>query len=222
MSSHSIKQTLVAGTLVIVLGLPGMAQGRRGGGNIDIPPALLPAVKKAMKARKQLLQAKIAVLKAAQHLQSEVEKLEASSKTSSGKGRVGKAPSMNPTDSKTNRKTQKSIKPTGRIEGGTEITYVSEYGNRSGSVHQKVGKRVLGLLLTDLGHVTEGTVSQTGTIPNAKNAKAITAAANKTSLAPFKGKLNEVLSEEIKKVQLQLNTPVIQGNKIQMCNMNWE
>ena len=92
MSSHSIKQTLVAGILVIVLGLPGMAQGRRVGGNIavaapdnpkaakqgniDIPPALLPAVKRAMKSRKQLLQAKMAVLKAAQHLQSEVKKLE--------------------------------------------------------------------------------------------------------------------------------------------------
>ena len=90
MSSYSIKQTLVAGTLVVVLGLPGMIQARKAPaapgnpkaakqGNIDIPPALMPEIKRAMKARKQLLQAKMAVLKAAQHLQSEVKKLEASS-----------------------------------------------------------------------------------------------------------------------------------------------
>jgi len=249
MSSPFIKQTLVVGTLVIVLGLPGMIQGRRVGGNIaaaapdkpgaakqgniDIPPALMPAVKRAMKSRKQLLQAKMAVLKAAQHLQSEVKKLEASSKASSGKGRQGKAPSMNPknrkltspgfadwiphnikdanelpADSKTNIKTQKSINPTGR----------------SGSVHQIVGKSILGLLLTDIfnfesivqnGAATKGTVSKTGTISNAKNAKAITASTNTAGMAfaPFKGRIDEVLSEEINKVQLQLNIPVIQGNK---------
>ena len=173
MSSHFIKQTLAAGTLVVVLGLPGMIQARKAPaapgnpkaakqGNIDIPPALMPAVKKAMKARKQLLQAKMAVLKAAQHLQSEAKKLEASSKSSSGQGRQGKAPGMNPknlnsfmdrADIDRGETLQNSDLPRTQRNGANELRADSKTNiktqksinptGRSGSIHQIVGKNVL-------------------------------------------------------------------------------